>query len=93
MKNTHWKAVMFLALTLMMLGAGVSLWGIQQHIQSIAVTGIVIIGTVCVSWWFWVMFIIRTMMTLNERTVSSLVGIQEDLGTVKILLKEYEQGR
>jgi quinol-cytochrome oxidoreductase complex cytochrome b subunit len=93
MKNTHWKAVMFLALTLMMLGAGVSLWGIQHHIQPIAITGIAIIGTVCVSWWFWVMFIIRTMMALNERTVSSLVGIQEDLGTVKILLKEYEEGR
>ena len=84
---------MFLALTLMAIGGCVSLWGIQHHLQSIAVTGLVIIGTVCVSWWFWVMFIIRTMMALNERTVSSLVDIQEDLGSVKVLLKEYEETR
>ena len=93
MKNTHWKAVMFLALSLMMLGAGVSLWGIHEHLQSLAVTGIAIIGTVCVSWWFWVMFIIRTMMALNERTVGSLMDIQEDLSTVKVLLKEYDSSR
>jgi quinol-cytochrome oxidoreductase complex cytochrome b subunit len=93
MKNTHWKAVMFLALTLMAIGGGISLWGIQHHLQSIAVTGLAIIGTVCVSWWFWVMFIIRTMMSLNERTVKSLVDIQSDLGTVKVLLKEYEETR
>jgi len=93
MKNTHWKAVMFLALSLMAVGGGVSLWGIQQHIQSIAVTGLIIIATVCVSWWFWVMFIIRTMMALNERTVTSLGDIQHDLITVKVLLKEYEATR
>jgi len=84
---------MFLALSLMAIGGGVSLWGIQQHITSIALTGLVIIGTVCVSWWFWVMFIIRTMMALNNRTVLSLTEIQEDLGTVKILLKEYDSSR
>ena len=93
MKNTHWKAVMFLALSLMAIGGGVSLWGIQHHLQSIAVTGLIIIGTVCISWWFWVMFIIRTMMSLNDRTVRSLIDIQEDLGTVKVLLKEYDSSR
>jgi len=93
MKNTHWKAVMFLALTLMLLGGAVSFWGIHYHLQAIAVTGLVIISTVCVSWWFWVMFIIRTMMTLNERTVASLEGIHKDIGTVKTLLKEYEESR
>lgn len=93
MKNTHWKAVMFLALTLMLLGAGVSMWGIHHHLKSIAVTGLAIIITVCVSWWFWVMFIIRTMMSLNEKTVNSLVDIQVDLGTVKVLLSEYEKTR
>lgn len=93
MKNTHWKLVMFLALTLMAFGGGVSLWGIHHHLQSIAITGLAIIGTVCVSWWFWVMFIIRTMISLNERTVGSLVEIQSDLGTVKVLLKEYEETR
>ena len=84
---------MFLALALMAVGGGVSLWGIQQHLDSIALTGLAIIGTVCVSWWFWVMFIIRTMMSLNDRTVGRLLDIQDDLGTVKILLKEYDSSR
>jgi amino acid transporter len=84
---------MFLALILMAIGGSISLWGIQHHLQSIAFTGLIIIGTVCVSWWFWVMFIIRTMMALNGRTVKSLAEIQQDLVVVKVLLKEYDATR
>lgn len=45
-------------------------------------------ATVCISWWFWVMFIIRSMMQMTDRTLKGVADIRDDLGQLKELLAE-----
>jgi hypothetical protein len=91
MNKTHWQFVMFVALTAMFMGLGVSLWGIKEHNLPITITGLATIAVVCISWWFWVMFIIRTMMNLNESTCGRLVEIKQGLNEALVLIQEYKQ--
>ena len=93
MKNTHWKLVMFFAVLLVLVGGGMSLWAVHAHNQALAIAGIVVVITVCVSWWFWVMFIIRTMIDLNDKTLANVKTIHEGITTVKLLLRDYESTR
>lgn len=88
MKNTHWQTVMFAAILFLMLGFGVSLWAIHEHNMILAVGGVILMATVCISWWFWVMFIIRSMMQMTDRTLKGVADIRDDLGQLKELLTE-----
>ncbi len=84
---------MFFAVIAMLIGSGISAWAIHEHNQSIAIAGLIIIMTVCVSWWLWVMFIINTMISLHDSTIGGVVEIQSEIKVVKVLLQEYESTR
>lgn len=84
---------MLAALTFMLSGVAVSLWGISHRNTNAALAGLVIVGVVCISWWFWVMMIIKTMIKTTDSTCERLTDIKQDLAQVKVLLKEYDEFR
>jgi hypothetical protein len=88
MKNVNWKCVMFAAIILMLSGFGVSVYGLGVQSYNTALAGVITIGTVCVSWWFWVMFIIRSMITNADRTIANVADIKADIREVRSLIEQ-----
>jgi len=79
---------MILAVVAMLLGTCVAAYGIADHDTVKSFLGLGIIFAVCVSWWFWVMFIIKYLMDINQRTGQSLREIKDDLKEMKTLLRD-----
>ena len=86
MKNIKWKWVMFFTVLMMLVGLFISIKGIENHDDAQAYVGLITIGIVCASWWFWVMFVIRTITQQTHRTIENIAGIREDIKEVKSLL-------
>lgn len=87
MENVNWKCVMFAAIVLMLSGAGISVYGLGMDNDHTVLAGLATVVVVCVSWWFWVMFVIRSMIANTERTLSKINELRSDLGVVKSLLE------
>jgi hypothetical protein len=87
MDKLNWKSVMFLAVTIMLMGFGLSFWAINADHQILAITGLIVMITVCVSWWFWVMFVIRTIIECTNKTLTGIGEVKEHLGEVKALVQ------
>ena len=83
---------MFVAVIAMFLGLTVSLWGIGHDNTKAAWLGLITIGAVCVSWWFWVMFVIRTMIECSNKTQQGLGDIKQGIKEVKSLVRELDSG-
>jgi 4-amino-4-deoxy-L-arabinose transferase-like glycosyltransferase len=81
---------MFVAIVGMLLGLAVSIWGIGHDDTKAAWIGLLVIMAVCVSWWFWVMFIIRAMMDCTERTQQGLGEIKYDLREVRHMIRDLD---
>jgi hypothetical protein len=79
---------MFAAIILMLSGFGVSVYGLGVQSYDTALAGVITIGTVCVSWWFWVMFIIRSMITNADRTIANVADIRKDIQEVRSLIEQ-----
>lgn len=86
----HWKTVMFVAVIGMLLGLAVSMWGIEHDNAKAAWIGLITIGAVCVSWWFWVMFVIKTMVTCTEQTTQGLTEIKVGIREVRTIVRELD---
>lgn len=86
-KNLQWKCVMIGAVLFMIAGFALSLWAIDTGYTDLIYIGLFIIATVCVSWWIWVMIVIKTLLTNTTKTTKNLNGIREDLGKVKSIIK------
>lgn len=86
-KNLQWKCVMIGAVLFMIAGFALSLWAIDTGYTDLIYIGLFIIATVCVSWWLWVMIVIKTLLTNTTKTTKNLNGIKEDLGKVKSIIK------
>ena len=86
----HWMTVMFVAVIGMLLGLAVSIWGIGHDNAKAAWIGLITIGAVCVSWWFWVMFVIRTMIECTDKTQQGLGIIKQGISEVKTLVRELD---
>lgn len=80
---------MFGAGLTLILGFVVAVWSVNEHNVLGIYLGLVTIGGVCVSWWFWVMFIIRTMITQNDKTCAELNQVKSGITQVKQLVREY----
>ncbi len=87
MKKINWQIVMFVAVVSMLLGLGVSLLGLDKDQNNLVLIGLGIIAVVCVSWWFWVMFVIKTMISANDKTTIGLLDIKTKLGELKALVQ------
>lgn len=90
MKKIHWKSVMFVAVIAMLAGMCISLWGIGHDNIKATWIGFVTIITVCVSWWFWVMFVIRTVMTHTQQTEQGLVEIKQGIREVRSMVQDLD---
>jgi len=86
----HWKTVMFVAVIGMLLGLAVSIWGIGHNNLQAAWIGLITIGAVCVSWWFWVMFVIRTMIECTEKTQQGLGEIKSRITEVRHMVRDLD---
>jgi len=86
----HWMTVMFVAVIGMLIGLAVSIWGIEHENAKAAWTGLITIGAVCVSWWVWVMFVIRTMIECSDRTQQGLGDIKQGILEVRSLVRELD---
>ena len=84
---------MFITVIFMLFGLGLSLWAVSFENYGAAFAGLIIIAVVCVSWWFWVMYVIKTMINHTDRTLHGIKDIRLDLQQVKALLEEYESLR
>lgn len=87
MKKINWQIVMFVAVVSMLLGLGVSLLGLDKDQNNLVLIGLGIIAVVCVSWWLWVMFVIKTMISANDKTTIGLLDIKTKLGELKALVQ------
>lgn len=79
--------------TLMIAGLGLSLWAVAHHDNFLAICGVVLIAIVCVSWWFWVMFVIKTLIDFYSKTDVGLVELKYGLKDIRVMIKEYESLR
>jgi hypothetical protein len=86
--NVNWKCVMFAAIVLMLSGFGISVYGLGIQSYNTALAGLITIGTVCISWWFWVMFIIRSMIANADRTIANVAVIRQDIREVRSLIEQ-----
>jgi quinol-cytochrome oxidoreductase complex cytochrome b subunit len=86
----HWKIVMFVAIIAMLAGLAVSVWGIGHENIEAAWIGLITIGAVCVSWWFWVMFVIRTMIECTDKTNQGLSEIKTGIKEVRGMVQELD---
>ena len=80
--------MMFAAIIFMLCGFGVGVYGLVTESSYTAMAGLVVIGTVCVIWWFWVMFIIRSMIANADRTIENVASIRADLKEIKSLVEQ-----
>ena len=81
---------MFVAIVGMLLGLAVSIWGMgHEHLEATWI-GLAMIMVVCVSWWFWVMFIIRTMIDCTEKTQQSLGDIKTGIREVRTMVRDLD---
>ena len=87
MKKLNWQFVMFVTVIVMLTGLCVSLLGIDRDQHGLVLTGLGITSVVCVSWWFWVMFVIRTMLSATDRTTNKLNKIKIKIGEIRKLLQ------
>jgi hypothetical protein len=81
---------MFLALIVMFAGLGISIWGISTDHNLTIWLGISAIAVCCVSWWFWVMFVIRTMIDCTDKTNQGLGEIKQGIQEVRGMVRELD---
>lgn len=77
---------MFFTVLIMLVGLGLALNGIQRHDEHQAYIGLITIGVVCASWWFWVMFVIRTVIKSTNKTIETISTIKADIREVRNIL-------
>jgi hypothetical protein len=88
MKKINWQLVMFVAVVAMLTGLCISILGLEKNQETLVFTGLAIIAVVCVSWWFWVMFVIKTMLRINDKTTTGILDIKTKLGELKALIQD-----
>lgn len=89
MNKNIWKTAMFGAALILMLGVAIAIWSIDEHYNIGIYLGLAIIAGVCMAWWIWVMFIIRTVTTQHEKTRAELTQVREGITQIKQLVQDY----
>jgi hypothetical protein len=77
---------MVLSIGLMVFGFILSLWGMGVNNDNLISIGLITVMVVCVSWWSWVMYVIKTMIRYNEKTAGSISEIKDILQQLRIFL-------
>lgn len=75
------------AVLFMLAGFALSLWALNTGYTQMVYIGLFIISVVCVSWWFWVMIVIKTIMTTSDKTTDGMTHIKNELGAIKSIIR------
>ena len=86
-KQLHWKEVMVGAVTILVSAFLLSSWAILHAQPAMAVLGLSIMATVCVSWWFWVMFVIRTVLRFHQNTLEHMEDFCVSIKEIKEIVQ------
>jgi hypothetical protein len=92
-KKLHWQQVMIAASMMMSGGLALSLWAISHQNNLLAIIGITLIGVIAISWWFWIMYVVKTLINFYTTTDSGLVEIKYGLRDIRNLMQDYESAR
>jgi hypothetical protein len=90
MKPICWKTVAAISLLSMIVGFILACYGVKTDNDLFAYVGLVSIIVTCISWWVWVMLIIRTMWARTESALSLVGEIKQGIKEVRQLIREYK---
>ena len=71
----------------MFVGFLLALLGIYEKIDHFAYIGIVIMSSVCFTWWVWVMLVIKNMIMQTAKAEAGLGDVKEELGLIKKMIR------
>lgn len=74
----------------MIAGFITALHGIYYQIQSHIYIGLIIISITSVSWWIWVMMVIKRMYHATGYVMSNVGDVREAIKEIKKLVEEYK---
>lgn len=77
----------------MILGCSVSFYGIYNQDTVLVYLGLAVIATTCVSWWVWVMLVIRSIIRFTQNAALNISDIRDGIKDVRQLFQEYENLR
>lgn len=81
-----WKLITASAFVLVLLGFAISVYGLVIDNNAVVVSGLAVIGTICVSWGAWVISMIRLALTGIERTARRIHEVRQDIKEIKSLI-------
>lgn len=91
MKKIFWNASLILSMLFMVVGFITSVYGIFHQLQTFVYMGLMIIGVTCISWWIWVMIVIKQMYDVTKNSMSNIGDVREAIKEIKILVEEYKK--
>ena len=71
----------------MFVGFLLALFGVYENIDAFAYIGIVIMSSVCFTWWIWVMLVIKDMILRTTKAQDGLGVVKEELGLIKKMIR------
>lgn len=87
MKDHHWNIIMFGTSSFMFMGFLLSLLGVYLDRDTFAYIGILIMSSVCFTWWIWVMLVIKEMIQRTTKAQDGLGVVKEELGIIKKMIR------
>jgi len=90
MRNIFWKLVLFVSVATLMSGMIISLFGVYYQDHMLAYSGLAVIALTCISWWIWVMVVIKSMWDFAQSTVENVFEIRLGIKDVRRLVEEYK---
>jgi membrane-bound ClpP family serine protease len=75
----------------MISGISFSASGLVYDEKILIMVGISVMAFTAVTWWFWVMFLIKTLMRFTENTKSNTVIIKDHIKTIRHLIKKLDK--
>jgi hypothetical protein len=93
MKNICWKSMMVVSIFAMIAGFVLSMIGVYHNNYLFAYGGISLIIMTCISWWIWVMIVIKSMWDYTHSTVTNVQEIQQDISGVRQILQILKKNK
>ena len=64
-----------------------ALLGVYSDKDHFAYIGLVIMSSVCFTWWVWVMLVIKNMLVQTTKAEAGLGEVKDELGLIKKMIR------
>lgn len=71
----------------MFVGFLLALLGVYSDKDHFAYIGLVIMSSVCFTWWVWVMLVIKNMLVQTTKAEAGLGEVKDELGLIKKMIR------